>query len=271
MSEIEQNADSIAENDNPEVSAEIKSDAVPKSDDEVVVIPRTTINYIVIAAIFFGVGLLIGGMSFGSSVDEKAIEAAVQSVLVDTGLVQPPADMDILVDDDPFLGDEDAPIVIVEFSAYACPYCARHFEEAFAPLLENYGQYIRYVYRDFPSINPNVSYPASMAANCAREQGMFWEYHDQLFANQTLLTQTGEVYLNQLASDLNLNTDAFSDCLSEQRYIDEVNEDFNTGVAMGVTGTPSFYINGQPHSGARPYEYFELIIQRELQKAGIEY
>lgn len=243
-----------------------------KTDDDNVVISRTTVNNVVIAVVFFALGMLISGLtSSGSTVDEAAIEAAVESVLIDAGIIQPPADMAILVDDDPFIGPENAPIIIVEFSAYACPYCGRHYNETLVPLLENYGQYIRYVYRDFPSINPDVSYPASLAANCAREQGMFWEYHEQLFVNQSAVAQAGEAYMTQLASQVGLEMDAFSTCVVEQRYLQEVNDDFNTGVAMGVTGTPSFYINGQQHSGARPYAYFETVIQRELDRAGIDY
>lgn len=244
---------------------------VRQSDDDVVVISRVTINYVVIASLFFAVGLLVGGMSFSATINQDAIEAAVQNVLVEGGLIQPPANMDLLVDDDPFLGPEDAPIVIVEFSAYACPFCGRHFAETFEPILENYGQYIRYVYRDFPATNPEVSYPASFAANCALEQGYFWEYHSALFSNQNTLVQSGgsSIYLTQLAADIGLDTTSFSTCLSEQRYLDEVNADFNAGIVAGVSGTPSFYINGAAHSGARPYEYFEAIILRELEKAGI--
>ena len=257
----------------PEPIADSSTDKIsqtPAVDNDVMVIPRTTINYVVVAVIFFAVGMLIGTMSFGSSVDSDTIEVAVQNVLIDAGIVQPPADMDILIDDDPFLGPEDAPIVIVEFSAYACPYCGRHFTETLEPLLENYGEYIRYVFRDFPSINPTVSFPASLAANCANEQGFFWEFHELLFNNQETLVQSGQAYLNQVASDLGMDTSQFSECLVQQNYLNEVNDDFDAGVAFGVTGTPSFYINGQAHSGARPYQYFESIILRELEAAGID-
>lgn len=249
----------------------IVSDSKPKDDK--VLVSRTYINYVVIAIVFFAVGMLVGGINSSSTatIDEVAIEAAVENVLVEAGIIQAPANMDVLVDDDPFIGPVDAPIVIVEFSAYACPYCGRHYNDTLVPLLENYGQYIRYVYRDFPSINPDVSYPAALAANCANEQGLFWEYHEQLFVNQSAVTQGGEAYLSQLAGMLQMDMDAYSACVTEQRYLQEVNDDFNTGVAMGVTGTPSFYINGQQHSGARPYAYFETIIQRELDSAGIDY
>jgi protein-disulfide isomerase len=172
-----------------------------------------------------------------------------------------------LVNDDPYLGEADAPIVIVEFSAYACPYCGRHFQQTVAPLLENYGQYVRYVYRDFPSINPNVSFPAAMAANCAEEQGKFWEYHDVLFNNQQSL---GEAYFVQVAEELGLDMDQFNACVADQKYYDEVNTDFYDGLALGISGTPSFYINGKFYSGAQPYQFFERVIQRELNALGIE-
>ena len=241
-----------------------------QADDEVVVISRTILNYIVIAVMFFAVGVLIGSISFG--VDEAVIEGAVENVLIDAGVIAAPVSMASIVDDDPFLGPEDAPIVMVEFSGYACPFCGRHFVETLEPLLENYGEYIRYVYRDFPSVNQPVAVPASLAANCAIEQNAFWEYHALLFVNQETLFQVqgSNIYLTQLAADLGLDVDSFSTCLTEERYMDEVVNDFNDGIAIGVSGTPGFYINGTAHSGARPYEYFEAVILRELEAAGID-
>lgn len=264
--------------------------------EDAVLVPRATINYVVIAVMFFIVGIIVGAVSFGAggqsiTIDEETIAQAVQdafanvdigdeviqqsvqNALVDSGVIDPPVNMDLLADDDPFIGPVDAPITIVEFSAYACPFCGRHFNETMVPLLENYGDYIRYVYRDFPSINPDVSYPASFAANCALEQDMFWEYHDALFSDQTGLIQSGggTGYLIQLASDISLNTATFTTCLTNNTYVDEVNVDFNAGVAAGITGTPSFFINGTAHSGARPYEYFEAIVQRELTEAGVDF
>jgi protein-disulfide isomerase len=240
-----------------------------KAQDDVITLSRTTVNYVVIAVAFFAVGIVVGMFGFGgkSNVDEAAIENAVSKVLIDAGIMQAPADMTVLVDDDPYLGAENAPVVIVEFSAYACPYCGRHFQETFAPLLENYGQYIRYVYRDFPTINPNISVPASLAANCANEQGKFWEYHDMLFSHQDLL---GSDYFVQAANELELDMAAFNTCVQEQSYIQEVNADYSAGIQLGVSGTPAFYINGRFYSGARPYEYFEAIILRELDKVGIQ-
>ena len=107
----------------------------------------------------------------------------------------------------------------MEFSAYACPYCGRHFQQTFGPLLENYGEYIRYVYRDYPIINPQVSFEAALAAGCAQEQGAFWEYHGALFENQPQLGQ--DLYFT-LAEQMGLDTETFQTCFTELKYEDEV-------------------------------------------------
>lgn len=265
----------IAETKTPMETTEPDVQQIPAATPEkakssdTVTFSRNTFNALVIGATFLVIGLVIGALAFGNGggVDEAAVRAIVRDVLEESG-TDLKEDMAIMVDDDPYIGPEDAPIVIVEFSAYACPYCGRHFEQTFEPLLENYGQHIRYVYRDFPTINPDVSFPASMAANCAAEQGQFWEYHDMLFSNQELLSVD---YLTVAASQLNLDMDSFSECLADQRYYSEVENDFYDASVLGVSGTPSFYINGEFYSGAQAYEFFERVIQRELDRAGIAY
>lgn len=234
-----------------------------------------TINYLVIALTFAVLGAALGIFVYRdfapqptvetASLDNAAVEAIVEDVLLQRGLIK---DMQVMADDDPFVGPQDAPIVIVEFSAYACPYCGRHFEETFTPLLENYGEHIRYVFRDFPSINQAVSFPASLAANCAYEQDKFWDYHALLYENQSSL---GENFFYSAAEMVELDMDEFETCYTDQRYSDEVSVDFQAGIDNDVSGTPSFYINGQFHSGARPYAYFERIIQQELDALGIAY
>lgn len=229
-------------------------------------VPRTMFNYVVIAATFLFVGLLIGTqINTGTSIDEATLERIVAQA-VDDGGSNVDSQMVALADDDPYIGDLDAPITIVEFSAYACPYCARHFVTTFEPLLENYGEYVRYVYRDFPTINPSVSEPAALAANCAHAQGKFWDFHHELFNNQQLI---GNSFFLQTASQLELDMDAFSNCLDEERYADEIEQDFLDGVLNGVQGTPGFFVNGQFISGAQPYEIFERAILVELRRLGI--
>jgi protein-disulfide isomerase len=243
--------------------------AHPKNDD-IVLLKRTTLNYFVIAITFFLLGSGLGAFYFGSSatMDEAAVSAVVRDLLVEAGLVHPIIDnMYSLVDDDPFIGEQDAPIIIVEFSAYACPYCGRHFNSTFAPLLENYGQYIRYVYRDHPIINPDSSYPAAIAANCALEQSKFWEFHTLIFEHQDTI---GTTFYLQTAADLGMDVEQFTDCYQTGRYLDEVQNDTNDANNLNITGTPAFYINGTFHSGARSYEYFERVILQELEKLNID-
>jgi hypothetical protein len=243
--------------------------AKPAKNDDTVTLPRTTLNYVIIALTFFMLGIGLGAVYFGGSaeVDEEQIGMIVRELLVEAELLHPfVEDMNALADDDPYIGSVDAPITMIEFSAYACPYCGRHFNTTLTPILENYGQYIRYIYRDHPIINQDISFPASLAANCARQQNQFWEYHTTLFENQTLL---GPSYFLQVAEDLGMDMEVFQTCYQEETTADEVINDYNDASALNITGTPSFYINGSFHSGAQSYEYFEAVILQELSELGI--
>ena len=237
---------------------------------------RLGLNYLAIAAAFCVIGVLIGKAAFAPPadqavmVDEGQLRAIIEAVLDERdqgAAAEGVSDRFALVDDDPYLGEEDAPIVIVEFSDFFCSFCKRHFDQTFAPILENYGSYIRYVYRDFARLTPE-STPASNAAQCAFEQGKFWEIRAAFFENQSELGR--EFYL-QTAENFELDLGEYTACLDEGRYIDEVDIDGFDGQIAGVRGTPGFFINGQILSGAQPYSIFERIIQRELAKAGIEY
>lgn len=173
---------------------------------------------------------------------------------------------DVSIDDDPFKGSADAPVTIVEFSDYECPFCARHISEVYPQIIENYvdtGK-VKYVFRDFPlSFHPNA-FPAAVAANCAREQGddaTYFEYHDKLFANQQALTPENFV---TYAEELDLDTEAFQTCLDSGKYDEEIEQDIADGSKYGVSGTPGFFINGWFVKGAFPYETFEQYIEQEL-------
>jgi protein-disulfide isomerase len=169
---------------------------------------------------------------------------------------------EIPVDDDPMLGLSDAPITIVEFSDYECPYCRRWHTDVYPSLLETYGDQIRFVYRDFPleSIHANAK-PAAEAANCAYEQGAFWEYHDKLFGMQ--LGLSSQAY-QEYASQLELDEAAFQECIESGRYQEEVQSDFEFAANLGVRSTPTFFINGIAVVGAQPFEVFQEVIEREL-------
>lgn len=168
----------------------------------------------------------------------------------------------IPVDDDPAIGPEDAPITIVEFSDYECPFCQRWHTEVYERLLETYPEEVRLVYRDFPltSIHPNAN-SAAYAANCAREQDVFWEYHDKLFGMELgLSTDAYQEYASQLGMDI----EAFSECLDSDRYQEEVQADFDFAANLGVRSTPTFFINGIAVVGAQPFEVFQQVIEQEL-------
>lgn len=168
----------------------------------------------------------------------------------------------VINDGDPSLGPENAPITIVEFSDYQCPYCARWYQEVYSRLMETYKGKIRFIYRDFPlySIHPEAE-PAAEAANCAGEQNAYWQYHDALFGQKIGLNAAA---YNQYASDLGLNADQFSKCMSEGRYKAEVKADFQYASSLGVSSTPTFFVNGLAVVGAQPFEVFQQIIDKEL-------
>lgn len=164
------------------------------------------------------------------------------------------------------LGAPDAPVVLVEFSDYQCPFCARHFAQTWPQLKANFvdtGR-VRYVLKDFPlsAIHPQAQ-KAHEAARCAGEQGAYWDMHALLFAEQA--TWSGEDAAVQrfkaFAERLQLDAGAFEACLDSGRWAAAVNADLNEGARLGLTGTPSFFINGYPVIGAQPYELFVYAIE----------
>jgi protein-disulfide isomerase len=170
-----------------------------------------------------------------------------------------------LIDDDAVKGDKNAPVTIVEFSDYECPYCKRHFTNTIPEIIEKYvdtGK-VKYVYRDFPlSFHANAR-PAAIAAECAREQGgdeAYFAYHDVLFQNQQALDADN---LKKYASDLGYD---IADCLVSEKYGDEVDADMEAGKKAGVRGTPASFVNGILVSGAQPFSAFETAIEAELNK-----
>ncbi len=169
---------------------------------------------------------------------------------------------DVPIDDDPVLGSETAPITIIEFSDYECPYCRQWHTEVYTQLIDTYGDQVRFVYRDFPleSIHVNAK-PAAEAANCANEQGYFWDYHDKLFSNE--LGLSSEAY-QEYASQLGMDEEAFQECFESGRYQQEVQSDFDFAANLGVRSTPTFFINGIAVVGAQPFEVFQQVIEKEL-------
>lgn len=175
--------------------------------------------------------------------------------------------VDISLGDAPRIGDPDAPVVIVEYTDFQCPYCSRHFQQTYPQIIENYvdtGQ-VLYVFKDFPltSIHPQAV-TAAEAARCARDQGAYLEMHDMLFGRQGEWNNQGDAasIFSSYASDLGLDTETFAGCLESHEHRDAVMADLDEGTRLGVRGTPGFFINGHFVSGAQPYSVFEQAIQQ---------
>jgi protein-disulfide isomerase len=166
--------------------------------------------------------------------------------------------------DDPYLGGANAPVTLVEFSDFQCPFCLR-VAPTLKELHKTYGDRIRIVWKDFPltAIHPDA-FKAAEAANCAREQGKFWEYHDVLFANQEALDPGS---LKDYAANLKLDTATFNQCLDTAKYNERVQDALKMGNGLGVQSTPSTFVNGRLVSGAVPLETFTRIIDEELERA----
>jgi protein-disulfide isomerase len=171
----------------------------------------------------------------------------------------------IPTDDARVLGDSDAPVTIVEFSDYQCPYCARHVEETWPKLRAEFVEAgrVRYVFKDFPlaSIHPQAS-KAHEAARCAGEQGAYWTMHDWLFARQSEWAGRSNhaAIFKEYAAELDLETADFEACLDSGRWASVVDADLAEGTNLGVQGTPTFFIDGYPLVGAAPYETFQYAI-----------
>ena len=168
-----------------------------------------------------------------------------------------------LMDDDPVKGDINAPVTIVEFSDFECPFCERYYSQTYKQIDEQYIQTgkVRYVFRDYPlSFHPDAQ-KAAEAAQCADDQGKFWEMHDMIFENQHAM---GVSNLKSYAEGMGLDTQLFNQCLDSGEYSQEVLDDQQDGARLGVSGTPSFFINGKMLVGAQPFETFKEAIEAEL-------
>jgi protein-disulfide isomerase len=160
-------------------------------------------------------------------------------------------------------GPEDAPVTIVEFSDFQCPYCVRA-APIVSRVLEAYKDKVRFVYRDLPLAIHPFAIKASEAAACAGEQGRFWEMHDRLFAANGKLSLPE---LKQYAAELKLDGDAFSSCLDSGKTAASWQSGKQAAERYGVSGTPAFFVNGRYFTGARAFETFAEIIDDELARA----
>jgi protein-disulfide isomerase len=164
----------------------------------------------------------------------------------------------------PVRGNPNAPVTIVEFSDFHCPYC-RRAHPVIQQLLAKYGDRVRLVYKDMPldNLHPDAR-AASEAGLCAAAQGKFWEFHDKLFATDP---DSSPATLNRLAQEVGIDVAPFEACYKERRFKAQVEASVQDGSRLGVTGTPTFFINGRNVTGALPLESFAKVVDEELKRA----
>lgn len=179
-------------------------------------------------------------------------------------LLEPPRQQVTLTPDDLAEGDANAPVTVVEFSDFQCPFCAQA-APTLARIRSTYGKQVRFVWKDLPltAIHPQA-FKASEAGWCANEQGKFWNYHDHLFANRGALEPAN---LKKYAAEMKLDTAKFDACLDSSKYSERVRQSMNMASTLGVTSTPSTFVNGRLVSGAQPYAEFAAVIDDELERA----
>ena len=193
---------------------------------------------------------------------EEFIKSLRSQAKITVNLKPPPVlRVEVSADGAPFKGPVKAPVTIVEFSDFHCPFCRRVLP-TLAQLESRYGDKIKLVFRDFPidSLHPGAS-KAHEAARCANEQGKFWAYHDRLFASPP---QSSPEIFRGVAKDLELDVTVFETCFSSGKYQLAIKKDLDEGNRVGVTGTPAFFINGRLISGAQSFESFARVIDDEL-------
>jgi protein-disulfide isomerase len=199
----------------------------------------------------------------------KALEAYVQTLEARANVVvhlqaPPVVRVEVPVNGGIVRGGDQAPVTLVEFTDFHCPFCKRA-----APIVEElvakFGDRVRHVHRDFPIARLHPEAPrVHVAARCADEQGKFWAYHDKVFAGPA---QSSPEQLKTYAHDIGLDVAAFEQCLSGSKHEADVQQDIEEGSRLGVTGTPTFFINGRPLVGAQPIGKFVELIEEELSEA----
>jgi protein-disulfide isomerase len=253
-----------------DVSEELNAQKSGESPENTITFRRSHL-YAVLLPLAFVTGLVFGYIFWGRDLSSEASQPAVaanpqeQQEAGQPAVPEPTPEFrryDVPEDDDPVWGPQEAPITIIEFSDYECPYCRKWHVEVWPELQAAYKDQIRLVYRDFPltNIHTNAT-PAAEAANCAQEQDMYWPFSEKLFEMKLNLSKsTYQTY----AEELGLDMDSFNECLESNRYLEEVLADFEYASGLGVRSTPTFFINGIPVVGAQPFDVFKTVIDKEL-------
>jgi protein-disulfide isomerase len=254
----------------PDIEPELEEELVevePQDDSDTVTFKRSHF-YAVLTVLAFSVGVLLGYVVWGMDSTEATAQVAQPASQSSGPVAEVPVTeepqfirYDIPSEGFPTIGPANAPITIVEFSDYQCPFCRRWHEQVYEPLLAAYPGQIKIVYRHLPltSIHPDA-FTAAEAAMCAGDQDAYWPYHEKLFSSETLGMQT----YTQYAQELSLDMEAFQTCMTEHKFQNAIQADSDFAVNLGVRSTPTFFINGLAIVGAQPLEVFQQVIDKEL-------
>lgn len=248
----------------------------PKDSEDFITFKRSHF-YSVLVVLAFAVGVLVGFVAWGRGSSAVAVNPQAVAGNVAQGgadVIASPAPpqyvrYDIPTEGYPSLGPADAPITIVEFSDYQCPFCSRFHDETYQALLDAYPGQIRFVYRNLPlGFHQNAQMSAE-AALCAGDQDKYWEMHEVLFANQASLnnpegTTLEQATYNEYAQGLGLDVTAFEDCMTTHKFAQFIKDDMAFSTDLGVQSTPTFFINGLAIVGAQPLSNFQQLIDKEL-------
>lgn len=226
-------------------------------------------SFMVPVAIVLAGGLVGAGLYFGGGGKIPTVPSGLSNPPQGQTQTPPGGTVQVSVGDLPVLGEADAPVTIVEWSDFQCPFCERFFQTVEPRIRDEYVKTgkARFAYRDFAFLGQESLWAAN-AARCANEQGKFWEYHDLLFARQAGENEGAfnKDKLKGFARELKLDTAKFNSCLDSDKYTDAIEADIAAGRLAGVQGTPSTFINGIQVSGAQPWTNFQQLIEQELNK-----
>ncbi len=259
-------------------------DPIPEQDrpEGTIEVSRTTIYYLVTATLFFVAGYIVAWAVFSSTTggllnEMKTAAAGAAAEAVSTGVARLPANggqvaavptptrvpnQKINIDNAPYWGPADAKVTIVEYSDFECPYCEYFYRNTYPLLKQYYSTKIRFVFRDFPLQGHPNALPSALAAQCANEQGKFWDYHDLLYNNQASLDGDS---LISYAGKIGMDMPKFTDCYKSKKYLKAINASIDDGRTHFVGGTPTFFINGEFYEGAgHSFQELSTLIEKLL-------
>ncbi len=225
-------------------------------------VPTTILGILLVIMIVFLISMNVQITKISNSLSGSAVKDSIAVALENKGSQEQNSQNMKINSEEHVKGQKDAPVTIVEYSDFQCPFCQSFFENAYKKIITDYvdtGK-AKIIFKQFPLYFHQNAQKAAEASECAGEQGKFWEYHDLLFSTKQLDATT----LKKDAVTLGLDADKFNTCLDSGKYAQKIRDDTAEGQSKGVSGTPSFLINGKKVVGAQSYDVFKAEIDAAL-------